>query len=146
MLERLTVAEVLDPVGEIQTVPPGMPFARVLDLVASSPQSAFPVVDGEGRMVGIFTVNDVRRVVTSPEVWSVLVASDLGTGVDSAAWVAPDDDLHSAQRRFSAFQLEVLPVLASAPPAPLIGLLQQGRLMEAYDREVHRLQSEDGAG
>lgn len=142
VLERLTVADVLEPVGDIQSVAPGTPFPRVLDLVASSPQSAFPVIDEGGRLVGMFTVDDVRRVVTSPEVWSVLVASDLGIGVDAAVWVAPDEDLHSALRRFSAFRLEVLPVLAGAPPAPLVGVLEQRRVMEAYDREVHRLRTE----
>ncbi len=142
VLEQLAVRDVLDPAAEIVTVPPGMTFNAVLDLVATSAQAAFPVVADDGHMISMFTVDDVRRVVTSPEVWSVLVASDLGVSAESAAWVAPDDDLHSAVRRFSAFGLDVLPVLSGPPPAPLVGLLEQRRVMAAYDGEIRRLQTE----
>ena len=142
VLEQLAVRDVLDPAAEIVTVPPGMTFNAVLDLVATSAQAAFPVVADDGHMISMFTVDDVRRVVTSPEVWSVLVASDLGVSAESAAWVAPDDDLHSAVRRFSAFGLDVLPVLSGPPPAPLVGLLKQRSVMAAYDGEIRRLQTE----
>jgi len=142
VLEQLAVRDVLNPATEIVTVRPGMPFEAVLDIVASSAQAAFPVVADDGHMISLFTVDDVRRVVTSPEVWSVLVASDLGMSAESAAWVAPDDDLHSAVRRFSAFGLDVLPVLSGPPPAPLVGLLEQRRVIAAYDGEIRRLQTE----
>ena len=87
---------------------------------------------------GLFSVNDVRRVVATPEVWELLVASDLGVSATTMAYLEPDDDLHTAVRRFTAFQHEVLPVLAGAPPAPVVGLLNHHAVMEAYDREVQR--------
>ena len=59
------------------------------------------------------------------------------------AYLEPDDDLHTAVRRFTAFQREVLPVLAGLPPSPVIGLLRHHQVMEAYDREIHRLQEEN---
>jgi CIC family chloride channel protein len=124
------------------TVLPGESFERVLDIVAETDQQAFPVVDEHGMVEGMFSINDVRRVMATPEVWPLLVASDLGVTARGMAYLEPDDDLHTAVRRFTAFQRVVLPVLSDSPPAPVIGLLRHHQVMEAYDREIHRLQQE----
>ena len=44
--------------------------------------------------------------MATPEVWPLLVASDLGVGANVMAYLEPDDDLHTALRRFTAFQHE----------------------------------------
>jgi hypothetical protein len=46
-------------------------------------------------------------------------------------------------QRFTALQREILPVLDGPPPAPVIGLLRHHQVMEAYDREIHRLREEN---
>jgi len=55
------------------------------------------------------------------------------------AYLEVDDDLHCAVRRFTAFGVGVLPVLAGPPPARIIGLLSHHRVMEAYDEAVGRV-------
>ena len=142
VLERLTVSGVMDTGSEVITVLPGTSFESVLETVAETDQQAFPVVDEHGMVEGMFSLNDVRRVMATPEVWPLLVASDLGVTARGMAYLEPDDDLHTAVRRFTAFQREVLPVLAGSPPSPVIGLLRHHQVMEAYDREIHRLQEE----
>jgi CIC family chloride channel protein len=139
VLERLTVAEVMDPDQAVISIPTGASFEAVLDLVAETDQYAFPVVDGDGEVEGMFSINDVRRVMATPEVWPLLVASDLGVTARGMAYLVPDDDLHTAVQRFTALQREILPVLKSAPPSPVIGLLRHHQVMEAYDSEIHRL-------
>ncbi|MFV2072853.1 MAG: chloride channel protein [Thermoanaerobaculales bacterium] len=143
VLERLTVSGVMDTGSEVITVLPGTSFESVLEIVAETDQEAFPVVDAQGIVEGMFSLNDVRRVMATPEVWPLLVASDLGVTARGMAYLEPKDDLHTAVRRFTAFQREVLPVLAGSPPAPVIGLLRHHQVMEAYDREIHRLQEEN---
>ena len=143
VLERLTVSGVMDTGPEVITMLPGTSFESVLETVAETDQEAFPVVDEQGMVEGMFSLNDVRRVMATPEVWPLLVASDLGVTARGMAYLEPDDDLHTAVRRFTAFQREVLPVLAGSPPSPVIGLLRHHQVMEAYDREIHRLQEEN---
>jgi CIC family chloride channel protein len=142
VLERLCVRDVMASGQEVITVLPGESFERVLDIVAETDQQAFPVVDEHGMVEGMFSINDVRRVMATPEVWPLLVASDLGVTARGMAYLEPDDDLHTAVRRFAAFQRVVLPVLSDSPPAPVIGLLRHHQVMEAYDREIHRLQQD----
>jgi chloride channel protein, CIC family len=141
VLERLTVRQVMNAQEQVVTVSPGDPFSRVLNVVAESEQHAFPVVNSEGIVEGVFSVTDVRRVMASPEVWSVLVASDLAIAASSMAFLEPDDDLHTAVRRFTAFRHENLPVLSGPPPSRVLGLLEHHRVLEAYDHEIQRLQA-----
>jgi hypothetical protein len=58
------------------------------------------------------------------------------------AYLEPDDDLHTAVQRFTAFKREILPVVDGHPPAPVIGILRHHQVMEAYDREIGRLREE----
>ncbi|MCG6950338.1 MAG: chloride channel protein [Acidobacteria bacterium] len=142
VLERLTVAEVMDPDQAVISVPTGTRFETVLEMVADTDQYAFPVVDADGEVEGMFSINDVRRVMATPEVWPLLVASDLGVTARGMAYLVPDDDLHTAVQRFTALQREILPVLDGAPPSPVIGLLRHHQVMEAYDNEIRRLREE----
>jgi CIC family chloride channel protein len=142
VLERLTVDEVMDADQEVISIPSGTPFEAVLEMVAETDQYAFPVVEADGEVEGMFSINDVRRVMATPEVWPLLVASDLGVTARGMAYLEPDDDLHTAVQRFTALQREILPVLDGAPPSPVIGLLRHHQVMEAYDREIHRLREQ----
>jgi CIC family chloride channel protein len=142
VLERLAVRDVIDPDQDVVMVAPGTPFGKVLEIVAAAEQHAFPVVNERGIVEGVFSVTDVRRVLASPEVWSVLVASDLAVSASSMAFLEPDDDLHTAVRRFTAFRHENLPVLSGPPPSDVVGLLEHHSVLEAYDSEIRRLQQE----
>jgi hypothetical protein len=75
-------------------------------------------------------------------VWSLLVATDLSVAANSMAYLELDDDLHTAVRRFTAFRHENLPVLSEPPPAKVEGMLSYQRVLEVYDEEIHRLQTE----
>ena len=142
ILERLTVREVMEPDQQVVSVLPGASFDSVLEIVADADQEAYPVIDANGMIEGMFSINDVRRVMATPEVWPLLVASDLGVTAHSMAFLEPDDDLHTAVQRFTAFKREILPVVDGQPPAPVIGVLRHHQVMEAYDREIHRLREE----
>jgi CIC family chloride channel protein len=142
ILERLTVREVMEPDQQVVSVLPGASFDSVLEIVADADQEAYPVVDEHGMIEGMFSINDVRRVMATPEVWPLLVASDLGVTAHGMAFLEPDDDLHTAVQRFTAFKREILPVVDGQPPAPVIGILRHHQVMEAYDSEIQRLRDE----
>jgi CIC family chloride channel protein len=142
VLERLTVRQVMDPDQDVTMVAPGTPFPKVLEVVAASDQHAFPVVNEHGVVEGVFSVTDVRRVMASPEVWSVLVASDLSVAAASMAYLEVDDDLHTAVQRFTAYRHENLPVLSGPPPSDVLGLLEHHRVLQAYDEEIKRLREQ----
>jgi len=143
ILERLSVRALIDEDQDVASLSPGMPFREVMDVVFTGTQDHYPVIDSEGAVHGILSVNDVRRVMATPEVWDLLVAGDIEVDAPNVGFVTPDEDLHTVMRRFTALRLEVLPVVSGPPPAPIIGLLRYHDVMEAYDHEIHRLRGEE---
>ena len=143
ILERLSVKGLIDEHQDVVTLSPGMPFRQVMDVVFTGTQAHYPVVDAEGAVHGLLSVNDVRRVMATPEVWDLLVAGDIEVDTPSVGFVTPEEDLHTVIRRFTALRLEVLPVFSDTPPAPIIGLLRYQDVMEAYDNEIHRLRGDE---
>jgi CIC family chloride channel protein len=142
VLEKLTVREVMDTEQPLITVSPGTPFTRIIEIVAETEQHAFPVVDDDGVVVGLFSMTDVRRMMASPDVWSLLVATDLSVAAATMAYLELDDDLHTAVRRFTAFRHENLPVLTAPPPSRVAGMLSYQRVLEVYDEEIQKQQAE----
>ncbi len=145
VLERLTVREVMDTDQELITVAPGTPFDRIIEIIAETEQHAFPVVDDEGMVIGLFSVTDVRRMMASPDVWSLLVPADFSVAAATMAYLELDDDLHTAVRRFTAFRHENLPVLSAPPPSRVEGMLSYQRVLEVYDEEIQRLREDHEA-
>ena len=143
ILERLSVGQVIKTGQEGEMLEPGMPFRDVMDLVFSGTQDYYPVVDAEQNLHGILSVNDVRRVMATPEVWDLLVAGDIEVEARNVAFARPDEDLHTVMRRLTALRVEVLPVISGEPPGRVIGLLRYHDVMEAYDEEIHRFRKED---
>lgn len=139
LLSRLTVRDVPPSGEEIRTVARGTPFPAVLELVAEAEQNHFPVLDPDGRMIGLFTTDDVRRVMASPEVWEVLVADDLGLNGTSIPYVGPDDTLLRAVRLFTAHRATALPVLNGPPPARLERIVTDHQVLHRYDQAMEEL-------
>ena len=139
LLSRLTVQDVPDSEEPVRTVARGTPFPLVLELVAEAEQNHFPVLDPEGRMIGLFTTDDVRRVMTSPEVWSVLVADDLGMSGPSIPYVRSDDTLLRAVRLITAHRATALPVLDGPPPARLERMISDHEVLRRYDQAMEEL-------
>jgi len=144
ILERLSVADLMEDLDQDPIVlDSGMPFREVVELVFGGRQSHFPVVDDHEKIVGLLSVNEVRSVMATPEVWDLLVAGDMCVDAVNVAFVLPSDDLHTVMRHFTALKLDVLPVLEHAPPSPVIGLVQHHDVMQAYDKDIHRLRQDD---
>ncbi len=60
VLEQMHVRDVIDADRKIDVVPEDMPLERILHLAASSDNNYFPVIDQEHRLVGIFSLRDLR--------------------------------------------------------------------------------------
>ncbi|MEE9126530.1 MAG: chloride channel protein, partial [Planctomycetota bacterium] len=67
VLEQLYVKDVYDAARQPTLIKESTPLRRVLILVAQSDSRYFPVVDANDRMTGIFSLTDIRRVMTEHE-------------------------------------------------------------------------------
>lgn len=136
VLEGITVQDV--PWKERATVFQGMPLKEIVRFVANSRQHYFPVVDGKGRFVGIFSTDDVRSHLYNEEIWELANARDVMTS--HVVSVSPDDDLNTALRRFTELNLDELPVLDAADPKKLLGMLRRKDVIACYNQKRHDFQ------
>jgi CIC family chloride channel protein len=134
ILEGIGVKDV--PWTKRRTIPEGMTLQEILHMLAESRQHYFPVVDNDGRFVGIFSTNDVRSYLYNELIWELANARDVvNTRVIS---VMPDDDLNTALTRFTELNRDELPIVAVDRPTELLGMLRRKDVIACYNQ---RLQS-----
>ncbi len=134
VLEGLHVRDVPPNARPLLRIPQAMPLRQILQTVADTRQQYFPVVDDEGRMIGIFSTDDVRAFLYDDAIWALTVARDVMTS--KLVTVTPDDDLNTALTRFTQLNLDELPIVDSQDRARLLGMLRRKDTISLYNRRV----------
>jgi len=138
VLKEMQVQEVCRLDTRPVVIPEHMPLPQILQTVAETPQSTFPVVDREGRLVGVLTLHDLRAVLAGDGAGDLVRATDLAIPVHPAS---PQDDLHTVLQILAESHLEELPVVADNDHGEVIGLVRREMILTAYDRRVSVLQA-----
>ncbi len=141
VLEGIKVSEVYHPSRRPTLIREDLPLPKVLQLVARSSDHYFPVVDGENRLVGIFSLHDIRSTLVGREAGNLILASDLAT-VDVAT-VTPDDNLHTALRLYMQKEIAEIPVVDPKDTHRVICMLRRGEVIAAYDRRITALRNKN---
>jgi CIC family chloride channel protein len=138
VLEQIHVRDVVDTSRKIDLVPQQTPLPKILRLAALSKSSYFPVVDDEEALVGIFSLRDLRSVLTGDRAGALVVALDIAT--QPVLTVVPCDDLHTALRRFTQKNIDDIPVVSVDDSRRVLGMLSRRDLIAAYHERVTALQ------
>jgi CIC family chloride channel protein len=143
VLEGIKVGDVYRRDRKIVFIPESMSLDDIVHKLAETAQHYFPVVDRDGRMVGIFSADDVRAYLYDETIWQLAVARDIMAG--KVVSVAPADDLNTALKRFTALNLDELPVVDPEDPGKLLGLLRHREAIAAYNRALsqHKQQMQE---
>ncbi|MDR3619686.1 MAG: chloride channel protein [Paludisphaera borealis] len=140
VLARLKVGEAGVRRDGVEPIPAALPFEAILQRVARSSESLFPVVDDVGRLTGVFTLRDLRLALVGSAGWGPLVvADDLATR--AVLTVTADDDLHTALRRMTELNIDEIPVVEPDDHSRLVGLLSRRALTSAYTSLIEKLRS-----
>jgi CIC family chloride channel protein len=137
VLERIKVAEVPVRSEGLEIIPATMPFDQVLRRAANSTELLFPVVDAGGRLVGIFSLRDLRSALLGTNVAALVVADDLARR--PVLTVTVNDDLHTALKRLTELNVDEIPVVDPADPTRLVGLLARRELVASYTKQIEAL-------
>ena len=133
VLRRLKVGDVMD--RRYDAIDQCTPLMDVLGHLAASSHHESLVLDGEGRLTGILTVDEVKRALPQiQQLGTVLIAQDMA--LDSPPTLRSDDDLDFAMRTFGKQNIEEIPVMDPEDPSRPIGLLVRHDVIKAYNRAV----------
>jgi CIC family chloride channel protein len=134
ILQAIHVRHLLDRVRPVTTIPQTMTFAEFKTYFAQTEQHYFPVVDVAGGLAGIFSVNDVRGVLFSPEIDPLVVMKDIGTS--EIISTTPSEDLNTVMKKFTVKNIDSLPVVADEDPRRLIGMLNRREVIAYYNERL----------
>jgi CIC family chloride channel protein len=136
ILDHVSVRDALPPDRKVEMIPEGMRFEEIMQSITDSNQSNFPVVDGAGRLKGILSLTDMRRVMLEKEIHQLVVAKDLAT-VDVLT-VTPEDNLNTALKKMTEAEIRELPVVSKEDPRKVISMLSRKDIIRTYHDEIER--------
>jgi chloride channel protein, CIC family len=111
LLRNVHVRDVLPPPGHFRTFAPSTPAREMLEaLVATESQDVFPVLNPNGKLVGLVVAGALRVVAVENDEIGWLLAADL---MQPAVSVTLDCDLRTASERLLANSLREIPVTDS---------------------------------
>jgi CIC family chloride channel protein len=117
-----------------------MRLDRIIDLIVDSNQMNFPVVDREGRLKGILSLTDVRKVMMDKKMHDLVVAKDIAT--DEVLTVTPEDSLHTALKKMAAAEIRELPVVSKDDSKKVISMISRKDLIRTYHDEIEKADRE----
>jgi CIC family chloride channel protein len=142
VLEQIHVHEVMDTGRRLDIIPEEMPLPEILRVAATSSNTYFPVVDGDKQLNGIFSLRDLRTALTGNGAGALVLATDLATS--PVLTVSPEDDLHTALRRFTQKNIDEIPVVGNDSEKKIIGILSRRDVIAAYHDRVTELRHVNG--
>lgn len=143
VLEGMRVEDVYQRDVRIKTFPESASLDEIVHEIPRTMQRYFPVVDDNNKIIGIFSSDDVRSYLYSDLIWKVANARDVMN--QNVVSVSPEDDLNTALTRFTALNVDELPVISPHEPNELLGMIRRKETIAAYNRKrlEHQRQVEE---
>jgi len=117
----------------VETVSNRTPFNELLRFIAHSRYDRFPVVDVEGRFLGMIDYTEIRNLLFEPSLVPLVVAGDLVSAARHA--VAPNQSLREALKILQLNRnISFFPVIDPSEPDRLLGILNQNDVLAAFRR------------
>jgi CBS domain-containing protein len=117
----------------VETILNSTSFNELLRLIAHSRYDRFPVVDEDGRFIGMIDYTEIRTLLFEPSLGRLVVAGDLLTAGPQALY--PEMPLREALKFLQLHHnLSFFPVVDQEDPGRLLGILSQNDVLAAFRR------------
>lgn len=134
LLRLLTVNEIMR--TEVQTLNESMGLDEAAELFARTRRHGLPVLDEQGKLVGVLTLQDLDRAVEQKQ-------TTVGEACIRNIEVAfPDEPLSAALQRMSHRDIGRIPVVSRQDPRQLVGILRRADIIHAYQVALVRRASQ----
>lgn len=119
---------------DFTTVPATLQLQALGDMFRTSAWVYFPVLNRDGRMSGIISLNDIRTIILEEELARLVVVGELMTR--EVITVFPDDTLNRAMEQFGLKDIEQMPVVTRKDPRKVVGMIKRQDVIRAYNESV----------
>ena len=119
---------------QFTTIPASLPISEAVKLIASKPESAFPVLDEREKFIGMVSANEIWGAFQH---WSVGRGRVVRTLVPTLPVViSPETDLYTALRTCMLENVTELPVVSLDEPDVLRGILRRSDIQATYNSRL----------
>lgn len=125
--------------GEIITVHEDTLLNNIINIMIARDRFYLPVVNDDGDMTGIVSIQDVRPALFEDQVKSVVTAEQLAT--ENVITLNPSDDLNTAMTKFSLKDIDELPVVEEENSQKVIAMIHRKDIIATYNKEVLKKQA-----
>ncbi len=133
IMQLFSVKDVMVPLEDVISLHPDDALHKVVAVIRRTGHNGFPVLDDDGRLVGVVTHEDTRKAHNRGDLFVTaddLMATDLIT-------VTPYESGETALRRMGDRRISHLPVVDPYDSGKLMGWVSKGDLVFAYE-DYHR--------
>ena len=129
LLAKMYVAETVSE-GQVSVLEEGLHFQDLVKIVTNSPESYFPVVNKQGDLTGILTINDIREFMFDKELSNLVVAKDVATrGVVTVSW---GDTLDTVLDKMATLTVDEMPVVSATEPSKVVSMITKEDIITYY--------------
>ncbi len=118
------------------TIPEEMPLPEILNRIAAAKTAYYPVVNRDNHMTGIFSINDIRRILNEDIPPTLVIANDIATR--SVITAAPEEHLTSVMKKLTEQNLEEIPVVDKQNPGLVLYMLSRRTLLSHYAEQMEK--------
>ena len=119
-------------------IPEGAPLNGVMRTFADHEDNSYPVVDSDGKIAGIITLELLKNVIVQQDVWEWMLAEDIMIPVSEKVTVATP--LKEALSLMKQLHFERIPVVRGAGDDRAVGVLDLQKINKLLGNEVLRRQ------
>ena len=127
VLRLLKVNNVIE--NDFKPVSPEMNLKQMVDVISQSSRNLFPVLDGEGRLMGIVLLDDIRNIMFRPDLYKKMYVSKFMT--TPPATIQVGDTMESVMKTFDRTSAWNLPVVEDGK---YIGFVSKSKIFNSYRR------------
>lgn len=136
VLEGITVGDLEDQGRRPILIPENLSLRDILWRIATTEGAYYPIVDADSRMTGIFSVNDIRRILNEDIPPGLILARDIAVG--QVVTCKREETLNQALEKLARRGLEEIPVVDAADPGKVLFMLSRRALLARYASELEK--------
>jgi len=135
ILRKIKVRDIMN--KKVETIPENMTLSELIELIPKSKYTTFPLVDSDGLMSGIISVQDIREWLFEESIKDIVVAKEIATL--NVISVTPDESLYGVMNIWGKKSGHILPVVESKQSRRIVGYISKKDFIAAYNSAITKI-------
>lgn len=141
LLRSISVGEIM--ISNVETVQEDMTLRKVIEYIPHSKHTTFPLVDRDGLLTGIVSMQDFKEWIFEESLKDIVVVKELATL--NVITVTPEDTLDVVLDKWGKKPVEMIPVVSAANPREIVGIISRRDVIGAYNKALSDRLLEQGS-